>query len=257
MPVSRGDIDSAEGVSADVRGAGIGHIFQAVAPTNGAVGYMPGCTWVNQATGLVYMNVGTFASATWIENDPGNGNQLIFGGSTSATMTSQGTLYRNFGSGTAPASASGGVSAAAAIIVDFFTLPASSFDKALRNLNIAAGGSITGSDASAVQIQTTATLPVIGSTITSGTVIATTGSMSLSASGWGLTASIWKYGAAGSNTQAFQETGTVAGTTHGGVGAPGTLTYTESSPIYIVVTIGVTTTAADCKLWWWDIAGQN
>lgn len=49
---------------------GIQFASSAAAPTNGDVGYAPGCIWINTAAGAGaqhYRNDGTFASATWVQ----------------------------------------------------------------------------------------------------------------------------------------------------------------------------------------------
>lgn len=70
----RYDIQSAEGVIADYRGYGVVHIAQNAAPTNGVIGYAPGCLWVylgGTAGGILYVNqgsngFGSNATATWL-----------------------------------------------------------------------------------------------------------------------------------------------------------------------------------------------
>ena len=75
--------------------------------------------------------------------------------------------------------------------------------------------------------------------------------------GWSLSANVNKYGAAGSNTQNYQEMGVVIGATHGGMGVAGTLTLNEAAPIIVAITLNSATTASDSSLWQLEINATN
>lgn len=68
----RYDVQTAEGPAAtlhDYRGYGVLQAAGYTTPTNGVVGYAPSCLWHNLAGTvgtLIYVNTGTFASATWL-----------------------------------------------------------------------------------------------------------------------------------------------------------------------------------------------
>jgi hypothetical protein len=61
--------------------------------------------------------------------------------------------------------------------------------------------------------------------------------------GWSILAQLFKYGAAGSNTQ-YAQVQPIYGATHGGVTPPSFLTLTESAAINVVLTGSSSTTGA-------------
>jgi hypothetical protein len=174
-------------------------------------------------------------------------------GSGTTFFPEEGNIYRLFSAGTAPASTGSD------IVVAVFQLSANSFDVAGRSLTICASGNFANNtNTKTVKIIFNPTTATIGSAISSGTTIATTGAYSTTgAVGWSLVANVSKYGAIGSNTQMYQEMGVIIGSTHGGMGAAATLTATESSPILIAVTINSATTASDATLWQFEINATN
>lgn len=181
-----------------------------------------------------------------------SGTQCFLGGGTGKLLES-GNIYRNASGVGLPPAALG-----ADTVVDVYSLPANSFDgTGFRGLCISAGGNVTGSDNSTAKIIFNPSAAVIGSTVTGGTTVATTGVMSQASKGWFLSAQIFKYGAANSNTQMYQMTGAIVAGTHSGVGVAGTIAAVENAAILIAVTLNVTTTASDCTLWWWEILATN
>ena len=83
-----------------------------------------------------------------------------------------------------------------------YTLPGNAFDLAGRGISITAAGSFaaTGNN-KRLRIVFNATTAVVGSTVTGGSIICDTGTIAQNGGGWQLMASVFKSGAAGSNTQ--------------------------------------------------------
>ena len=166
-------------------------------------------------------------------------------GSGTAYAPEAGNIYKLFSSGTSPASTAGD------IVVATYTIPANSFDIAGRSLTLlAAGNFANNTNAKTAKIIVGATTAVVGSAVSGGTTLATTGVYNTTgAVGWALTANVNKYGAAGSNTQNYQEMSVIIGATHGGMGIAGTLTLNEAAPIIVAITLNSATTASDSSLW--------
>jgi hypothetical protein len=82
-------------------------------------------------------------------------------------------------------------------------LPASSFDVFGRGLSITAAGRSGPTNATnkTIRLFWGCTAAVVGSTVSGGTIIADTGVQTTVNAGWMLTANVFKFGAAGSNTQ--------------------------------------------------------
>ena len=174
------------------------------------------------------------ATAGQIANAPGPA------GSGTATFGRSG----NIGTSVSSAGVSPG-NTGSDYVVAFFALPAGSFDLAGRSLEVQASGSFAANgNTKRVKIQTTATLPVVGSVIAGGTVIADSAAVTTSGGGWTLTSEITKYGAAGSNTQLAVHTA-VDGMATTALVAPALLTLAENVTIYVAVTANATTTASD------------
>jgi hypothetical protein len=136
-------------------------------------------------------------------------------------------------------------------VLAVFTLPANAFDVASRGINISAAGSFANNahtkDCKIIFNPSTA---VVGSTVGSGgTTIADTGSFSTAANvGWSLEANVYKYGAAGSNTQLGIHAAAQIGATVGTLLIPTLITATESGAILIAITGNAGTTATDILL---------
>src|SRR5207244_13449822 len=69
-------------------------------PTNAIIGFAPACTWQDLANGKVYINIGSFTSSLWVEDDGGPGSAVVFGSagnitSSSAQMLASGNIFRN------------------------------------------------------------------------------------------------------------------------------------------------------------------
>jgi hypothetical protein len=99
--------------------------------------------------------------------------------------------------------------------------------------------------------------------VTGGSVIAdtgpwTNGTVPNNKVGWQLTANVFKYGAAGSNTQYAQGTAILGGI-HGGIGSPVFSNAAESGAIVIAVTGSSYTTGAtnDVVATWFEVNAMN
>jgi len=179
--------------------------------------------------------------------------QTQFGSSTGYFLE-EGNLYRFVsGAGVAPAATGNDV------VLAVYTLPASSFDIAGRGLSLTAVGAFAATNNNkTVKIIFNPATAVVGSTVgAGGTTVATTGVSTGNAVGWQLCTNIFKYGAAGSNTQYAQETATIVGTTHGGMGLPALATATESGAILIAVTGNAATATSDILLNFFEVNAMN
>ena len=215
--------------------------------------YGPGSHWCNTVNGRFWIcqSAATGAAAWALAVVPGVGvepsSNLEQFGSGSANMLSEGNIYHYASAGINPAGTGSDY------VVSTYTIPANSFDGLAgtnRGLSFNAfGGFANNANAKRAKIIFNPTAAVVGSVVTGGTTIADTGSYSTTgAAGWNLSAQVFKYGAAGSNTQYGQCTGIIIGTTHGGMGVPLALTAVESGPILVAVTANATTAATDITL---------
>ena len=224
--------------------------------------YAVGSVWVNTSNGRVWIAqaVSTAAAAWALAVVPGTGiepsSNLEQFGSGTGTVLSEGNLYR------AQYLAAGAISPGATgadNVLAVYSIPANSFDVAGRGISITASGSFAANgNTKECKIIFNPSTAVVGSTVgTGGTTIADTGASSGNNVGWALYANVFKVGANGSNTQYAQETGTVVGATHGGMGVPVYPTATESGAILVAVTGNATTTATDIKLNFVEINAMN
>jgi hypothetical protein len=215
--------------------------------------YGPGSHWCNTTNGRFWFcQSAATGAATWaLAVVPGSGiepsSNLEQFGSGTATMLSEGNIYHYASAGLNPAGTGGDY------VVGVYTIPANSFDgMAGTNRGVsfnAFGGFAANANTKRAKIFYAPTTAVVGSVISGGTLLADTGAYSTNgAVGWNLSAQVFKYGAAGSNTQYGQCTGIIIGTTHGGMGAPLALTANESAPILVAVTANATTAATDITL---------
>ncbi len=137
------------------------------------------------------------------------------------------------------------------------TIPAGGFDIANRGVSIMAAGSCAGSgDSKAIKIIAGAAAPVVGSIISGGNTIASITADTTNIGGWQLQANLFKYGAAGSNTQIAIHEGSQAGAAVFALVSPSLLTLTESGAITIAIT-GNAATAADITFNFLQIFAQN
>jgi hypothetical protein len=132
---------------------------------------------------------------------------------------------------------------AADYIVSTFNIPAGGFDLANRGIAILAAGSALNASTKSFKIIIGGT-GAVGSIISGGVTIASLLTTALNG-GWQVQANMFKYGAAGSNTQiAIHEASQIAGTVSPLI-APTLLTQVESAAIPVAVTINAATLATD------------
>lgn len=140
-------------------------------------------------------------------------------------------------------------------ILSLMTIPANGFDIANRGIQILAAGSCPNANSKTLKLIINPTSPVLGATVSGGTTIASF--TSTASGGWNLQANLFKYGAAGSNTQiAIHEAGQV-GATVGGLIAPSLTTFPENATITVAVTGNSATTAGDVVFNFGQIFGMN
>lgn len=198
-----------------------------------------------------------------------NNTSTLFGGSKTS-MQEEGTLYRIVSAGINP----GGTGSSNDYVLATFTLPASAFDGA--NLTDLLGGSLTtaatnrgvaisaqgssgptNATAKRLKLWAGATTAVVGSLITGGTLIADTGSFNTVSIGWSIGAEIYKYGAAGSNTQIAVHQQAQMGSAVGALLSPQSLSLNESGNIILALTGSVTTAVADIVANLFVVTGFN
>lgn len=182
------------------------------------------------------------------------GEQTMFGGATFGANFSyfgeEGNLYRNIGNPVAANAAD-----TTDDILDGFQLPAGSFDVAKRGIQLMFQGKF-GATANNKKVRLWVNPTMAGQTITNGVISGGTvtgagaGLMLYDSTaqtgngvGWGLLAQLFKYGAAGSNTQYFQIQ-PIFGTTHGGITLPTFATMAENAAMNFVLTGSSSTTGA-------------
>jgi hypothetical protein len=167
-------------------------------------------------------------------------------GSSSGTFYRQGNLSAQFSSTGVNPGATG-----ADNVIATYTLPASVFDQAGRGIKIVAKGSFgANTNNKRIKIIFNPSSATLASTVGgSGTTVCDTGTVTTNGTGWQVAAEVYKYGAAGSNTQLGTGDGAIAGATHLGTGGlPALATATESGTIFVAVTGNATTATTDIAL---------
>ena len=196
-----------------------------------------------------------------------NAASTLFGGSTTS-MQEEGTIYRAVSAGVSPA-ATGSDYVLAAV-----SLPAYSFDGAVindlfggvltaglsnRGIAIAAQGSAgpTNSTNKRIKLIVGATSAVVGQVVAGGITVADTGVFTTVSVGWSIGAEVYKYGAAGSNTQIAVHQMAQMGAAVGSLLSPQVLTLNESGNILIALTGNATTAVADIVANLFVLTGLN
>ena len=185
-----------------------------------------------------------------------NYDAALFGGSGSS-MQEEGTLGRYV----APSPGASPASLAADVVLFSLTLPAKAFDGAVipsavagqtlatlsnRGISISAqGGFGATSNNKRIKIIVGATSAAVGQAVVGGTTVADTTTITTSGGGWSIGAALYKYGAAGSNTQVAVHQPSVCGGAVSTLASPTYLTLNESAPINICVTGNATTALSD------------
>ena len=232
-----------------------------------------GAIYVPDANGMIQnvqaTDIGPLVANGWIVSIEPSGLLTQFGGAAllanNSAFTEEGNLYRAVGN---PVGAN--AAALTDTILAGIVLPAGAFDIAGRGLYLSAQG-MAGATANnkrakiflnpTMSGQTVSSVGVIsGGVVTAGTPIADSGAWTTGNNnvGWGLYSNVFKYGAAGSNTQ-FVQSSPVLGATHGGMSAVQFLTLVESAVINIVVTGSSYTTGAanDILLQLFEVNAMN
>ena len=226
-------------------------------------GYSAGSIWVNTSNGRAWICVSAATgAATWaLSVVPGVGvepsTNLEQFGSGTGNMLAEGNLYRAVYSA---ASAISPATTGADVVLSVYSLPANSLDGiSNRGLSITAMGLFAAnSHNKECKIIFNPTTAVVGSTVgTGGTNIADTSLSTASGVGWELTANVFKFGVPNSNTQYAQESGSIVGPSHGGIGVPVYPTATENAAILIAVTGNAATTTTDITLNFVEINAMN
>ena len=192
--------------------------------------------------------------------DPGSAT--IFGGTTAptalqaqnlASFPEEGNIYREIVASRNPGGTAGNY------VLGVFAIPAYSFDISGRGLNILAQGSVANNtNVKTINLYVGATTAVVGSLITGGTLIASTGAYSTTgASGWSIEANVFKYGASGSNTQLALHMSAQVGSVVGTLSTPTALTLPENGIILVAVTGNAATTATDIIYNFFEINAMN
>jgi hypothetical protein len=180
------------------------------------------------------------------------------------------TLSEFFGNGTASFALEGNISCqpsaginpgatAADNVLAVFSLPANSFDQSGRGIAISAvGGFGSTTNNKRVKIIVGPVSAVVGSTVGSGgSTIADTGTVATNGAGFQLQASVFKYGAAGSNTQIGIHNQAQMGSATAALISPVALTLAENLPILVAVTGNATTATTDISLSLLEINSTN
>lgn len=163
-------------------------------------------------------------------------------GSGSGTIQDQGNLFVAASALASPAGLS------ADVVMASFSIPPLTFDIAGRGIVFEAyGGSTSSANAKTVKIIVGCTAAVVGSTVSGGTTIASSGSFTTITGGWFIGSQIFKYGAPGSNTQIATHFSVQTGASPQALLAPQALTLAENAAILCAVTLNVAVTASDLQ----------
>ena len=226
--------------------------------------YSIGSRWLNTNASRAWTCLpAATGAAIWVLDGvvPGVGvmpfNMLTCFGSGTGTILSDGNLHRQIGNPLA-----GNNADTADDVLASYTLPASSLDVPGRGLRITAQGN-TGATANDRRIKLWVNATISAGAVDGGSVIADTGpwvsgTMPNNNVGWQLTANVFKYGPANSNTQYAQGT-VILGAIHGGIGLPVFPTAVESGAIVIALTGSSYTTgeANDVVATWFEVNAMN
>ena len=165
-------------------------------------------------------------------------------GGSIATFLEEGNVSRQvLGSGAGVSPAATGADNVLAV----YTLPANAFDVAGRGISIQANGSVAANgNTKRLKLIVNPSTAVVGSTVgTGGTTICDTGNSTANGVGWSLGGEVFKYGAAGSNTQQAYHAQAQMGTAISSMLSPTNMTAAENGAILIALTGNATTTATD------------
>ena len=245
---------------------GIATLTATVDPTSSndsTQGIQVGGIWFNATAGYLRWwecRDNTPGAAKWVFSgaDYANGgsnpaSETVAFGSSLGLMAAEGNINRQLSAAGVSPGATG-----ADNVLAVYSLPANAFDVLGRGLGITAQGSFgaTGNN-KRVKIIFNATTAVVGSTVTGGTTVADTGTVTTNGGGWSVQANVFKYGAAGSNTQIGLHQQCQVGAAVSALLAPALITATESGSILIAITGNATTTASDIVFNFAEINAMN
>ena len=223
-------------------------------------GYYTGSIWMNQTTGRIWQCATNAAgTAVWFLAGvvPGTGiwpsSMLAQFGGGAGTILGEGNINRQI-------SAAGVVPGATAAdnVLAVYSLPGGSFDILGRGLQITAAGSFAGNtNVKTVKLIVNCTTAVVGSTVTGGTTICSTGAVATNGGGWQVSGNLFKYGVAGSNTQIGIHSQAQIGAVTAAILVPSLVTATESGAILIAVTGNAATTATDIVFNFLEVNAMN
>lgn len=143
-------------------------------------------------------------------------------------------------------------------VIAVYSIPASSFSAAGKGIEVTASGNLgNDSQVKRVKIILNPTAAVAGSIVSGGTTVGDTGSVTSANVGWILQSQMYKYGAAGSNTQIVQFLDGSVGTVNLGVGLASSITANEAAAILVAVTGNATTSVGDISIYNMNIEGFN
>jgi hypothetical protein len=210
--------------------------------TTDTINGIAGATGVTIATGVL-ASFYSMKPGVWF-SDVGTGSAFTFGAGTAA-FGPEGNIFAGvYGATANEPSATGGD-----YVLAVFSLPANSFSAAGKGIIVQGAGGYGGTaNTKTVKLIFNPSAAVVGSTVTGGTTIATTGALTQSGTGWELLATAYKFGAANSNTQYAQQIRATSGAVEAGVGAPVFPTATENAAILVAVTGNAATATSDINL---------
>jgi hypothetical protein len=174
-------------------------------------------------------------------------------GASLAPMLSEGNINLQVASAGVQPGATG-----ADNVLAVYSLPGNAFDIAGRGISITAAGSFGATvNNKRVKIIFNPASAVLGSTVGGGgSTICDTGTIAQNAGGWQLMASVFKYGASGSNTQIGIHNQAIVSTAVAPV-APSLITAAEVGAILIAVTGNATTAVADIVFNFLEVNAMN
>ena len=166
-------------------------------------------------------------------------------GSSTGTFGTEGNLnVQVSAAGVSPAAGSAG---SGDLVLAAYTVPASAFSAAGKGITIMAAGSFGAtSNVKLVKLWVNPATAVVGATIgASGVLICSTASVTTNGTGWQIEGSLFKYGAAGSNTQIGLHNQAQVGAAVASMLAPNLVTATENGTVLVAITGYASTTVTD------------
>jgi len=240
---------AAAGYATNAGSTGSGSVVLATSPTlvtpalgTPASGTLTNCTGLPIAGSTGY---GTGVATALAANVTGSGGIVLATGPAIAAGGSTGTI--GIGGNITTQVSTAGVSPGGTgsdYVIATYTLPASAFDAAGREIKITGFGKFAANgNTKELKIYVGCTTATVGQAVSGGTAIADSGAVTANATGWRIVGRVLKYGAAASNTQiGMQDNSSTS------VSIPQALTMTESAAIKIAITGNATTSASDIVL---------